>query len=191
MAGVSARNGASERIPSSGRTPRDRVSSQAGRGIRRCRTVDIRLSEVVSALSYALDITEGQPMGHAVRTCAIGMRIGEQLGLAPAGRSSLFYALLLKDAGGSSNAARLSSLFGADDFELKRARKLTDHLRPAESLRYVLRHGRARRLAAIARSGAEGAREMTELRCERGAEIARMIELPEDTAAAIRSLDEH
>ena len=35
----------------------------------------IRLSEIISALSYALDLTEGQPMGHSVRTCIIGMRI--------------------------------------------------------------------------------------------------------------------
>ncbi len=32
---------------------------------------------------------------------------------------------------------------------------------------------------------------MTELRCERGAEIARMIELTESTAEAIKALDEH
>src|SRR3954452_11075281 len=191
MAGVSARNGAWERISSSGRTPMDRVSSQAGRGIRRCRTVDIRLSEVVSALSYALDVTEGQPMGHAVRSCAIGMRIGEEIGLDDDARSSLFYALLLKDAGCSSNAAKLSALFGADDFELKRARKLTNHLRPFEAIKYTVRYARTRRLGAIVRSGAEGARDMTELRCERGAEIARMIELTESTAEAIKALDEH
>jgi putative nucleotidyltransferase with HDIG domain len=153
--------------------------------------VDIRLSEVISALSYALDVTEGQPMGHAVRSCAIGMRIGEEIGLDDDTRSSLFYGLLLKDAGCSSNAAKLSALFGADDFELKRARKLTDHLRPFESIKYTLRYARTRRLAAIARSGAEGARAMTELRCERGAEIARMIELTESTAEAIKTLDEH
>ena len=28
----------------------------------------LRMSEVISALSYALDITEGQPPGHAVRS---------------------------------------------------------------------------------------------------------------------------
>jgi hypothetical protein len=130
-------------------------------------------------------------MGHAVRSCAIGMRIGEEIGLDATKRSSLFYALLLKDAGCSSNAAKLSALFGADDFELKRARKLSDHLRPRESLRYLVRYGRVKRLAAIARSGAEGARAMTELRCERGADIARMIELTEDTARAIATLDGH
>ena len=41
----------------------------------------IRLSEVVSAMSHALDITEGQPEGHAVRTCFLGMRIAEEIGL--------------------------------------------------------------------------------------------------------------
>jgi hypothetical protein len=116
--------------------------------------VDIRLSDVISALSYALDITEGQPMGHAVRSCAIGMRIGEEIGLDGQARSSLFYALLLKDAGCSSNAAKLSALFGADDFELKRARKLTNHLRPFEALRYTVRHARTRGWTAAATTSA-------------------------------------
>ncbi len=160
---------------------------------------DIRLSEVISALSYALDVTEGQPMGHAVRACAIGMRVGEEVGLGPEDRSSLFYALLLKDAGCSSNAAKVCALFGADDIEVKRDRKRVDHLDSAESLRYVVRNARPdgsplariKQLATIVRSGAEGSRAITELRCERGAEIARMIELSEDTAQAIRALDEH
>ena len=66
----------------------------------------IRLSEVTSALSYALDIAEGQPVGHAIRTTLIGMRLTEQLGLAGDQRSALYYGLLLKDLGCSSNAAR-------------------------------------------------------------------------------------
>ena len=60
--------------------------------------MQVALSEVLGALSYALDITEGEPPGHAVRTTAIGMRLGEQLGLGEEDRSALFYALLLKDA---------------------------------------------------------------------------------------------
>ena len=35
-----------------------------------------RLSELVSALSYALDITEGHPTGHCVRCCWIGVHVG-------------------------------------------------------------------------------------------------------------------
>ncbi|GAB4112525.1 MAG: hypothetical protein OHK0050_14010 [Roseiflexaceae bacterium] len=39
----------------------------------------IRLSEILAALSYALDITEGQPEGHAARSCAIGMRLAQEV----------------------------------------------------------------------------------------------------------------
>ncbi len=49
----------------------------------------LRMSEVISALSYALDITEGQPAGHAVRSCLIGMRLANELGLDPQPRSDL------------------------------------------------------------------------------------------------------
>src|SRR5713226_311856 len=42
---------------------------------------EVRLSEVLAGLSYALDLTEGQRPGHAVRTCAIGMRLAEIIGL--------------------------------------------------------------------------------------------------------------
>jgi len=68
------------------------------------------LSEVISALSYALDIIEGQPPGHAVRSCLIGMRLADELALHPRERSALYYALLLKDAGCSRAPPRSSGL---------------------------------------------------------------------------------
>jgi putative nucleotidyltransferase with HDIG domain len=159
---------------------------------------DVALSEVLGALSYALDLTEGEPPGHAVRTTAIGMRLAEEIGLPVQQRSGLFYALLLKDAGCSSNAARLSSLFAADDHEAKRAMKAVDWSRPGALAAYTwqsIEPGRgplakARRMKAIAGED-EATREMIGTRCERGAEIARMLELPEDSAAAIAALDEH
>ena len=43
----------------------------------------VQLAELVSALSYALDLTEGQPAGHNLRACWIGVQIGHQLGLGP------------------------------------------------------------------------------------------------------------
>lgn len=69
--------------------------------------VEVRLSEVLSALSYALDLTEGQPEGHSVRSAMIGMSLAQHLDLSPEQRSALFYALLLKDLGCSSNAAKV------------------------------------------------------------------------------------
>ena len=46
----------------------------------------VALSEVLGALSYALDITEGEPPGHAVRTTAIGMRLAEEIARIVRGR---------------------------------------------------------------------------------------------------------
>ena len=160
---------------------------------------EVRLSEVVSALSYALDITEGQPPGHAVRTCLIGMRIGEALSLGPAQRSALFYALLLKDLGCSSNATRLSGLFGADDLVLKRAHKLTDWTDSRASAGYAYKYSIPGR-GALARAwhtlmlgvrDQGSGRQMTQTRCERGADIAQMLGLELETSDAIRALDEH
>ena len=159
----------------------------------------LRLSDVLSALSYALDITEGQIEGHSVRSCLIGMRIGEALGLGPQERSALFYALLLKDAGCSSNAARLCELFGSDDFQIKRDHKLTDWSRTLPSLGHAIRNAvplqsplaRAMRIVSLATEGKGSGHQMTATRCERGAEIALMLGFSEATAEGIRHLDEH
>ena len=86
----------------------------------------LSLSEVLAALSYALDLTEGQPAGHTIRACLIGMRLGSEVGLSVDERTALYYALLLKDAGCSSNAARMASLFGADDRAVKPRMKNVD-----------------------------------------------------------------
>ena len=159
----------------------------------------VRLSEVVSALSYALDITEGQPMGHAVRTTLIGMRIAAQLGLPDDQRSALYYGLLLKDLGCSSNASRLATLFGSDDQLLKHAFKLTDWTATSQSARYAFKYslpgkGRLAKAWHMLMLGVReqgSAREMVATRCERGADIARMLRLPHGSAEAIHSLDEH
>jgi HD-GYP domain-containing protein (c-di-GMP phosphodiesterase class II) len=158
----------------------------------------IALSELIGALSYALDMGEGEPPGHAKRSCLIGMRLAQELGLESTARSDLFYALLLKDAGCSANSARMSALFGADDRTAKRTSKLVDWSRPFSafvwSLRTVAPGGslgaRVGRLRAIRDEG-QVTRALMQARCERGAEIARMLGFSEATAEAIRGLDEH
>ena len=78
--------------------------------VRRVQGGEIRLGEVLAALTYALDLAEGQAAGHALRTCLIGMTLAERLGLDTQQRSELYYAHLLKDAGCSSNASRVAAL---------------------------------------------------------------------------------
>ncbi|WP_247646542.1 hypothetical protein [Deefgea sp. CFH1-16] len=60
---------------------------------------NLKLAELLGSLSYALDLTEGQPEGHCVRCCWIGVHIGRQIGMAEDEIWALYYTLLLKDLG--------------------------------------------------------------------------------------------
>lgn len=162
-------------------------------------TPTVRMSEVLSALSYILDVVEGQPRGHIVRSCYIGMTLGQRLGLSATQLSDLFYALLLKDAGCSSNAARVSAMFGADDFVPKHNMKTVNWSSLPHAGLFVLRNvspdgaiwTKARHVISLGLQGQKAARELVEIRCERGAGIARVLGFSEATALAIRNLDEH
>lgn len=158
-----------------------------------------RFSEVLSALSFALDLVEGQPEGHTVRSCLIGMKVGDRLGLDAEQSSALFYALLLKDSGCSSNASRMSALFDADDMEAKRKVKTVDWTSTPRAALYAARAvspggsllDKAGKMWTFVVRGKKASRELIQIRCERGAEITRLMGFPERTALAIRSLDEH
>ena len=158
----------------------------------------IALSELIGALSSALDVAEGEPPGHAERSCLIGMRLADEIELDDEARSDLFYALLLKDAGCSANAAHMSALFGADDQVAKRTSKLVDWSRPLDAFRWSVRTvapdgslmDRVGRLRAIRDEG-QVTKSLMLARCHRGAEIALKLGFSEATAGAIRGLDEH
>lgn len=158
----------------------------------------LKLSELISALSHALDITEGQPEGHCIRCCWIGMHIGKEIHLSEHQLWDLYYTLLLKDLGCSSNAARICELYLTDDLEFKRDFKTVGDSLP-QVLHFVLKHTglkaglaeRFRSVLTILRDGREIAQELIATRCQRGAEIARLLRFSEDVAQGIYSLDEH
>jgi len=157
------------------------------------------LSEVIAALSYALDMTEGQPPGHSIRCCWIGMHIGEKLGLTQQQQWDLYYTLLLKDAGCSSNAARLYELYGGDERKIKHDFKTVDNHDVKQITKFVISHtgvgegfiSKLKRLYQFKKHGEEYAMELIETRCERGADIAIRLGFNEAIADGIRYLDEH
>ena len=161
-------------------------------------TSSIKLSELIAALSQALDITEGQPEGHCIRCCWIGMHVGRAIGMNEDDLWDLYYTLLLKDLGCSSNAARICELYLTDDLAFKQDYKAVGDSLP-QVLKFVLKHtglkaGLAERFRAvmtILRDGPQIARDLVATRCQRGADIARLLRFPESVAAGIYSLDEH
>lgn len=158
----------------------------------------LRLSELIAALSHALDLTEGQPKGHCVRCCWIGMHVGRAMGLDEQALWDLYYTLLLKDLGCSSNAARICELYLTDDRRFKQDFKTVGDSLP-QMLQFIFAHtgersGTVERLRAvwnIMRKGSEIAQELIQTRCQRGADIARQLRFPDSVASGVHSLDEH
>ncbi|MCC6432646.1 MAG: HD domain-containing protein [Gemmatimonadaceae bacterium] len=162
------------------------------------RTSTVRLAEVLSALTYALDLTEGQRPGHTLRTALIAMRLGRECGLDAEQMGALYYAALLKDAGCSSNAARMAALFGTDDQLVNREMRLVDwHDRWRVAMRTAQNCGvgrnplaRIQHFLRIAQTP-QMTREIIQARCERGAQIAVSLGFPSATSEAIGHVDEH
>ena len=158
----------------------------------------IPTARLLSGLSMALDLTEGQLPGHALRTCFLAMHLADDLGLGVADKGSLFYAAFLKDAGCSSNAAAITRIFGVDDIETKR-RQSTIERSMLSYAAFTIRTipgteplpRRLRRIIALGIRGRREHREIEQLRCERGAAIARKAGFDDDVAGAILDLHEH
>ncbi|MGC9457182.1 MAG: HD domain-containing phosphohydrolase [Halothiobacillaceae bacterium] len=155
-------------------------------------------AELIGALSHALDLTEGQPPGHCLRCGWIGMQLAERLQLDADEAHDLFYTLLLKDLGCSSNAARIAALYSTDDLDFKRQFKRVDGGMPSVA-RFML--GQAapgapllQRVGTFIRAVREAetfVHEVMEARCERGSQIARSLGFSEAVARGIYCLDEH
>lgn len=156
------------------------------------------LAEILSAFSYALDLTEGQPAGHSIRACWIGTKLAQAIGLNDAALRDVYYAVLLKDLGCSVNAARVTEMFVGNDRDLKRDFKLIGP-NPEDFGEFIMTKvgvdaDPEARDAAVANLLANAGAIMTDImdtRCTRGADIARQLRFSEDVAQAIAHLDEH
>jgi putative nucleotidyltransferase with HDIG domain len=158
----------------------------------------IPTSRLLAALSTALDLTEGQIAGHAVRTCFLAMRVADGMGFDDETLADLFYAAMLKDAGCSSNAAAVTRIFGGDDIALK-GRQGTVGRGILAQAAFTIRSLpsteplplRVRRLIRIGLTGAREHHLVEQLRCERGAAIARKAGFGARVGEAIHDLHEH
>ena len=170
------------------------ASKQAGERIQD----SLPFSSLIPSLSFALDLTEGQPMGHVLRSCLIGMRIGEMIRLPEAMQANLYYALLLKDIGCNSNFSRTSEIIGPSrlrskvaalrewvSVELEEFQSSTEK----ESSGWRSQNG-IRRTLDKTESYCFSFDEASRRRCERGARISRDLGLPREVTEAIYEVDE-
>jgi len=81
---------------------------------------EIRLAEVVAALSLATDLGMGQPLDYATRSCVFSVRLGESLGLSESELSEVYYLALLRYLGCNAGTHEQAALVG-DELALRAA----------------------------------------------------------------------
>ncbi len=126
------------------------------------------------------------------------MHVGKAMGLNEAQLWELYYTVMMKDLGCSSNAARICELYLSDDIGFKRDFKSVNDSLPSV-LGFVFSHTglkanlseRLRAILNIMQNGGKITDGLIETRCQRGATIAASLRLPQAVCDGIHSLDEH
>jgi HD-GYP domain-containing protein (c-di-GMP phosphodiesterase class II) len=97
----------------------------------------LRLAELIAALSLATDIGTGEPMEKALRACLLAVRLGETLGLSDADLRDLYYLTLLRFIGCTASTHLLAAIFG-DTNAFRAQTPLVDYTSQAETLRAIV-----------------------------------------------------
>lgn len=80
---------------------------------------EVRLAELLAALSLGIDLAFGQPMEHVLRQCRIAVRLCELAGVDEETRAAAYYSALLVNVGCHTDAHEQVHWFG-DDIEMKK-----------------------------------------------------------------------
>jgi len=156
-----------------------------------------RFAELMASLSYALDLAGGQPMGHALRSSLIGLRIADELGLDDAHKRGLYLGLLIKDAGCASSASDIFHFFGADEIEAQRASRIVDWHSSYDVAKYAAAANPSQSLVARARAvlyftkhRASALATLTRARADAAAQIIRKLGLGDAAMECVCAIDE-
>lgn len=152
---------------------------------------ELRLAELVAALSLGIDLGFGQPMEHVLRQCTIALRMAEQVGLDDEERLIVYYTALLINVGCHSDAHEQAKWFG-DDIAVK-ATKYSHGLRGVRANAAMMRlfgsgHPPLHRFRVgldFVLSGHKDLDGMVERHAAMAKAFATQLGLPETVAAAV------
>ena len=119
---------------------------------------DLRLSDLLAALSVATDLGMGQPPEKAVRSCLLATGLGRALGLPDEEVRDVYFASLMRHLGCTATASLEARLFGGDELASRRASEPADFGNRREMLALDARHRPRQRTAASVAGRAGGGR---------------------------------
>ncbi len=151
----------------------------------------VRLAELVAALSLGIDLGFGQPSEHVLRQCRIALRLADAIGLDPQERAVVYYTALIVNVGCHTDAHEQAKWFG-DDLALKATKY--DHdprsIRMAAKSMRLLGSGhpplhRFRLGLEFALSGHREVDDMVAHHARIARAMAQQLELPDGVAEAV------
>ncbi|MGN6565778.1 MAG: HD domain-containing phosphohydrolase [Thermomicrobiales bacterium] len=80
---------------------------------------EVRLAELIAALSLALDLGMGQPLEQALRTCLLSVRLAERVGLGGREQAQVYYVALLRFLGCTADAHETAAIVGGDELAFR------------------------------------------------------------------------
>lgn len=134
---------------------------------------ELRLAELMIALSLATDLGMGQPMEWALRSCLLSVRMGEEMGLGDQELSEVYYLALLRFIGCTAESRSDAEMWG-DELAIGEHFALLDSGDMATFMGFMVRHVgahqplplRARTLGSLLLGGPRWARQSAATHCE-------------------------
>jgi HD-GYP domain-containing protein (c-di-GMP phosphodiesterase class II) len=102
-------------------------------------STDIRLAELIAALSLATDLGMGQPLEWAQCTCVLAVRLGDRLGFSEEQLREIYYQALLRYIGCNAETYMMAAIVG-DEIALRTEFAAIDGGNLAQVLGMMARH---------------------------------------------------
>jgi HD-GYP domain-containing protein (c-di-GMP phosphodiesterase class II) len=159
---------------------------------------DIRLAELLAALSVATDLAMAFPPETALRTCMLGVQIGRELRLPEQQLEELFYVTLLRHVGCTAFSHEEGIVVG-DDNAVRRDFTGIDRSRPVEVAATAIRRlgagegplGRVRVItAAVLAADRLAMPRIVAAHCDASASLARLLGMTEGVIEALNHIFE-
>src|SRR5260370_5837929 len=130
----------------------------AGMAVGPGRTAELRLAELMAAISLATDLQHGYPLETGLRRTLLAVGLARELGLEGQDLSDVYYTALLEQLGCTGGAHELAAFFGGDEIAALRAGLTLDPRIIGQTILGLARQNPINAAALVARSAVAGVR---------------------------------
>jgi response regulator RpfG family c-di-GMP phosphodiesterase len=160
----------------------------AGTAVGRTKTTDLRLAELMAAISLATDLQHGYPLETGLRRTVLAVALARELGLEGQDLSDVYYTALLEQLGCTGGAHELAAFVGGDEIAALRAGLTMDPRIIGQTIFGIARQSPIDAAALVTRSAVLGvrmARAHLASACESADRLARRLGMSDGVLRAL------